>query len=1033
MASQPLLSTEKLSEFNTPTNYRSNDYDAFFDLSPDAMDAFDRLTSRESKLAFLLAYCYCKAESRFFSAKNYPTDVLAAAVERYKPLTTLRSIITKPRKVTELKDRLSVLTSRHRPSIIKLLAKKVIDKNSGELKELDTLAGYHAEKQTGPELLFDTLVSACIERNWLVPSATVLMEIIGEHYRRYRSQLLAHIGNTVDDAKQAKLLTLLNKDRESGYRLTRWKNIEQSIRPRDLARSAKTMKEVKHWYEEYKQEIDQLSLNDQAVAYHAHWVHHTDVYQLKQLKTNDICLRLLCFLIDNHQRRQDAMLLSFLTKWRREKRRARVHVREKFLQKDSVETKLIAKSTSIAKTQSDTLKDIHLIINDDFLSDTEKVQRIENQLTLLYSNETPEEMCARAENVGNLIKQVNSEIPVFRRLAEDENRISKSLRPVLEALTFDSICDHPVLYQELCRYRSKQATSPDFLTTNTKKYWKELGPNDALKNILLFEEVSKSVNSGKLSLLYSFHFKRLGRLLLDDKDWLHQREELIAATNLKRFSNFNKIKSKYESQLDTSFMDLNTFLDDPECTDLAYTKNGRGKLIEKRKGHVEHSQTLSTLLYDVRGTMVTDVFRHVSDSTSFEAEFTHSSNQHAVRNTDFNQLIAAILSQGLNLGTRKMFDCSKGLKEASLMDAVRFRLTLENLKRANQCILDAIDVLPLSREFQKEHDVLRSSSDGQKYLVTRDSLVSAYSYKYFGQESGVARYIYVDEKNRVFSSRVFMPSKREATYVLDGLASNISDIPRMHSTDTHGFTEPVFACCALMGVRFAPRIADIHDQVLSGHRSPSWYEKEGYHIRPTHKINWKLIESQWDEILRFMASILSGKCLASQLFNRLNSYAADHPLYKALKELGRVEKTLFILRYYRHKTLRDDIQKQLNIGEHMNKFQKAVTWGDGKRLRGQSIEEYERAAACTQLIQNSIIYWNYLYATERLGLINDLKERESLRHRLSRGQMIAWGHINLTGTFIFKPKQADRIRFNARDLAGVDLGNPISSDYWGEA
>lgn len=464
-----------------------------------------------------------------------------------------------------------------------------------------------------------------------------------------------------------------------------------------------------------------------------------------------------------------------------------------------------------------------------------------------------------------------------------------------------------------------------------------------------------------------------------------------------------------------------------ECKICTY----RWSICNKKKGPQEYQQALSTLLYDVRGTMVTDVLQHISQVVPFHHELSHSTTQYAKRSIDLNQLIAAILSEGLNLGTRKMFDSSRGLNETTLLDTVRFRLTADNLKRANDKLLSAIDDLPLSREFQKASDALRSSSDGQKYLVTRDSLVAANSFKYFGQESGVSRYTFVDEKNRTFSIRVFMPTKREATYVLDGLASNISNVPRIHSTDTHGFTEPIFGCTALMGVRFAPRIKDIKDQRIYGNHTNQWYKKQGYHIRPSREIKWDVIESQWDEILRFMASFLSGKCLASQLFNRLNSYSGDHPLYASLKELGRVEKTLFILRYYRSKELREDIQKSLNLGEQMNRFSKAVTWGDGQRLRGETTEEFERAAACTQLIQNAIILWNYLYATERLAELQDQDEREELKRRLSRGQMIAWAHVNLTGTFIFPRHKGATQRFDLKALLDVDLGLPVyADDVW---
>jgi TnpA family transposase len=57
------------------------------------------------------------------------------------------------------------------------------------------------------------------------------------------------------------------------------------------------------------------------------------------------------------------------------------------------------------------------------------------------------------------------------------------------------------------------------------------------------------------------------------------------------------------------------------------------------------------------------------------------------------------------------------------------------------------------------------------------------------------------------------------------------------------------------------------------------------------------VEGQWDEILRFIATIRLKAATASQLFKRLNSYSKQHRLYRALmKEFGKIPKTLFILK-----------------------------------------------------------------------------------------------------------------------------------------
>ena len=109
--------------------------------------------------------------------------------------------------------------------------------------------------------------------------------------------------------------------------------------------------------------------------------------------------------------------------------------------------------------------------------------------------------------------------------------------------------------------------------------------------------------------------------------------------------------------------------------------------------------------------------------------------------------------------------------------------------------------------------------------------MSSSSFKYFGSESGIARYPFVDELHRMLETKVFTASVREASYVLDGLVGNIGDLKRVHSTDSHGYTDAVFGSSFLMGIEFAPRIKNIEKLGLYGARTALHYKKKGYKIR----------------------------------------------------------------------------------------------------------------------------------------------------------------------------------------------------------
>lgn len=141
----------------------------------------------------------------------------------------------------------------------------------------------------------------------------------------------------------------------------------------------------------------------------------------------------------------------------------------------------------------------------------------------------------------------------------------------------------------------------------------------------------------------------------------------------------------------------------------------------------------------------------------------------------------------------------------------------------------------------------------------------------------------------------FVNSLEDSTHVLDGLLYHESDLEiTEHYTDTAGFTEHVFALMHLLGFAFAPRIRDLHDKRLfiqgKAERYPGLQS-----VISTTSLNIKDIETYWDEVLRLAASIKQGTVTASLMMKKLASYPKQNGLAKALREIGRIERTLFML------------------------------------------------------------------------------------------------------------------------------------------
>src|SRR3546814_7780240 len=80
-------------------------------------------------------------------------------------------------------------------------------------------------------------------------------------------------------------------------------------------------------------------------------------------------------------------------------------------------------------------------------------------------------------------------------------------------------------------------------------------------------------------------------------------------------------------------------------------------------------------------------------------------------------------------------------------------------------------------------------------------------------------------------------------------------------------------------------------------------------------INEPLIERNWPDILRIMATIAAGIVAPSQILRKLASYPRQNELALALREVGRIERTLFMIDWILDAGLQRQAQIGLNKGE----------------------------------------------------------------------------------------------------------------------
>lgn len=205
----------------------------------------------------------------------------------------------------------------------------------------------------------------------------------------------------------------------------------------------------------------------------------------------------------------------------------------------------------------------------------------------------------------------------------------------------------------------------------------------------------------------------------------------------------------------------------------------------------------------------------------------------------------------------------------------------------------------------------------------------------------------------------------EAVYILDGLLANRSEIqPDTLHSDTHGQSEPVFGLSPLLGIKLFPRMRTWNDAVFY---RPS--KEERYrHIDSLFSdvVNWDLIECHWQDMMQVALSIQAGKIMPSMLLRKLGSHNRKNKLYRAFRELGRVQRTLFLLRYISETELRQTIRAETTKIESFNDFLDWISFGGPILKSGDPVEQNKRIKYMN-LVANAIMLQNTADLTEILN------------------------------------------------------------------
>ncbi|GAA4461182.1 hypothetical protein GCM10023189_36530 [Nibrella saemangeumensis] len=886
--------------------------------------------------------------------------------------------------------------------------------------------------------MLDMLVEYLRKNRVEIPTYSQLREIITQAMDDFDEHLQGIIRQYLTPTDQTLLDDLLDNTEsgsESGtkkrYPLTALKHISQSMKPHVIAERVALFCHLKTLFTQLAPLIARLELTDDSTRYYAQYVLDNRTVLLAE-RIHERYLRLLAFITFQYLSVGDALILTLNKAVAGLLNDCENNLKEEYYQNRHTTASLVGQMSRRADVHIDALTQIEQTIHQPEWNNDQKVAQI--QQILERKRLDSEQLLADKQRVAE-IKTINQPIDertdYYLALEKVSFRLQLRVSAIVQHLFFDEESSHPHLFKAITYYQQHKgelgaasAVPLEFLSMAEQQHvYTEKGRlRVSLYKVLLFRAVRDALRDGSLTVLSSYEYRSVDEYQIPPAQWKVHREEYLRRANLLHHKHPAKTLLALNERLNCQFAQTNQGLTtNPQ---VFFDAHG-GWHLHRYRADEEQEQGVTRLLYPAsRVVSLQDVLLQVENLTGFLSKFQHQGFVQKPTRPDLRLLLAAIIGYGENIGIRKMALVSRNISVHALETVATQYFSPEMVVEANDCILAHSNALPLTDLFRRQEGLVVTGSDGQKFDVSIPTLRATASYKYFGNGEGVVIYSGLDEAGQLVYTLVVNAGERESGYVLDVVLHNQVIQTQAHSTDMHGFSEINFAGMGLLDIDFRPRFVQIHRQQLYSIDAVSTYKAFGYKILPDSRIDYEHLVEQWDPVLRFMASAILGYSRPSMLLKRLNSYARQHPLHKALRDLGRLYKTDFILRVVADPELRASIEGILTRVEHGNKFGSAVTLGNDSSFDWPTDQERQIAAGCRTLIMNVINYYNLLYLSEKLRQSKTTLEREELLRTILKSSTHTWHHINLAGEYDFSDETIPPVQFDLKALLSFPLVRP---------
>lgn len=393
-------------------------------------------------------------------------------------------------------------------------------------------------------------------------------------------------------------------------------------------------------------------------------------------------------------------------------------------------------------------------------------------------------------------------------------------------------------------------------------------------------------------------------------------------------------------------------------------------------------------------TSLLDILKEADLRIGFTDAFATAAAREIVDRSDVQRrLLLCLYGLGTNAGLKRL-GVGNGVTYKELLHTRRRYIDKESLREATRRVANA--TLAARRPNVWGEGTSSCAADSKQFAAYDQNLMTEWHVRYGGR--GVMIYWHVEKKSVCIYSQLKRCSSSEVAAMLEGVLHHGTEmnVDRQY-VDSHGQSEVAFAFCRLLGFYLLPRLKRINAQKLYLPAAASGASYPNLAPCLTRPIDWDLIRTQYDEMARYATALQERTADAESILRRFTRSNVQHPTYRALTELGKAAKTIFLCDYLDSEALRREIHEGLNVVENWNSANSFIWFGKGGEFATNRLEEQEVSMLGMHLLQSCLVYVNTL-------MIQRVLDESRWRKRLTDVDLralspLVYAHVNPYGLF----------------------------------